>query len=522
MVLLSTMSDFGLSWDEPTRWRSGDQKLDYYKALITSTDKLATLRTAPKDVYPGLYDIPLALLRRNVDVDPILLSRLFNCLFGLLAVAGTFRLARTILPDSQSETDKKTTRFASLAPYFAVFTLLAFPEFSGHILINPKDIPFAATYVWGLYAIARLTLSLPKPSLWTYARTGLLIGLCMATRPPGVVLIGYAGMALLTWALFYTEKPAIWKRLGDYAVGGVLITVVAVVTLLPWWPAAHRNPFASSIEAVGTLRTYSKTIPVLFQGEIFSAGSTPWYYVAWMFLVKSPVWILALLGLGLAGALKRIRSGVPRSDADARLALIKGVIAFSIVFPFVYVLVKQPAIHNGFRHMLYVLPPLAVLLAWAWQDSMAWLAKRNRTAIGIAATSAVFIYTAFLQINLFPYQYVYYNELSGGTSGALNRYETEYWFTSGKESVNLLKAALGKSQSSPETKPLNLMTSGPWQVLQPYLPEAWKLVGNAEEADYYIGNTQMRADLLVEGTEVGRIERMGLPIVVIKKLRETE
>ena len=37
--------------------------------------------------------------------------------------------------------------------------------------------------------------------------------------------------------------------------------------------------------------------------------------------------------------------------------------ALAALFPVVYVLITHPVIYNGFRHFLFVLPPMAVLAA---------------------------------------------------------------------------------------------------------------------------------------------------------------
>jgi hypothetical protein len=41
-------------------------------------------------------------------------------------------------------------------------------------------------------------------------------------------------------------------------------------------------------------------------------------------------------------------------------------------------------------------------------------------------------------VQLHPYQYTYYNSFVGGTNGAFRRYETDYWLTCYKESVERL------------------------------------------------------------------------------------
>ena len=88
------MNDYGLSWNEPTRWRSGYVKLDYYERLFDSDDVFETMRTAPNDLYPGLYDISLGLARHYSGDDPILLSRIWNAFFGELEMLFFFLVGK--------------------------------------------------------------------------------------------------------------------------------------------------------------------------------------------------------------------------------------------------------------------------------------------------------------------------------------------------------------------------------------------------------------------------------------------
>ncbi len=502
------MGDYGLSWDEPTRWRSGDTKLDYYQDLLAAPNKWEAMQKAPQDVYPGLYDIPLAIARRSLDVDPILLSRIWNVCFGLLCVWGTFVLARLTGSNSGDANAGDESRFdlVRIAPLLAVAFLLSVPSFYGHISINPKDVPFAATYVWALVALVALAKQMPKPSWGRVVAFGVAMGVCMATRPPGVVFIGYFGLfGLLSIALF-AERESWFRSLSSLVLRGLAAFGIAVCVLLPWWPAAHRNPFGSSAQAVEKLQTFSSTIPVLFAGQMYDAGSSPWYYALWMLLIKLPLWMPLAMVAGTVLLLFDLRKGNIKLDRDV---FVRALVVFAALFPLAYVLVRQPAIHNGIRHLLYLLPPLMAALSWGWQRAFA----RRGGAFAVAAVVAILLASSLAtNVRLHPYQYIYYNQLAGGPAGALNRYETEYWYTSGKEAVDLL----GSHMRSSGEDSVRLMVSGPWQVIEPYLPAGVTLVGNAAEAQYYIGNTQMRMDAIVEGEEIDSIRKGGLPVVVLK------
>ena len=527
LLALLTMSDYGLSWDEPTRWHSGDVKLDYYEQLFGSGDFLATLQTAPNDVYPGLYDIPLGLARRYSSVDAILLSRIWNAFFGCLSVVLTILIARKFLPARSTEESSRglESSLDFLMPFLAGFCLLCIPEYYGHIFINPKDIPFAATYALATFALINLIHALPSPRKRDFAMFGVATGLVMATRPPGIVFLAYYGLVMTVWSLFFAVAETPKDRftlLFSFVWKGVIVAAIAWFVLLPWWPIMHRNPFTASATAVSRLHTFSAEIPVLFRGQIYDASDVPFYYVVWMFFIKMPIWQLALLVAGTFIGFSGIKRNPETIRSNPQQSLAMFLLAFSVLFPVGYVLVKQPAIHNGFRHMFYVLPAVSVLAAMSWRRimEMALPVKRWRNAAGVVTAICV-LGTGALYWIMHPYQYVFYNSLVGGTAGSLNRYESDYWFTAGKEAVASLASELEIAGLS-DTQSVKLFVSGPWHVIEPYLPENFEIVGSAVEADFFIGNTQMRTDLLVEGEEVIRIQRMGLPLVVVKLIDKAD
>jgi hypothetical protein len=121
-------------------------------------------------------------------------------------------------------------------------------------------------------------------------------------------------------------------------------------------------------------------------------------------------------------------------------------------------------------------------------------------------------------VKLHPYQYVYYNSLAGGSAKAMQRYEGEYWFTSSKHAIEQLDAYLEKSpEHIPADGTIDVLILGPWQVAEPFLPDGFRLTSDAAAADFLILNTQMRIHERFEGTELFRIERMGVPICIVLK-----
>jgi hypothetical protein len=97
-----------------------------------------------------------------------------------------------------------------------------------------------------------------------------------------------------------------------------------------------------------------------------------------------------------------------------------------------YVLLRRPALYDGLRHFLFSLPPIFVFTGFAFEfliDHIAsyWL---------YAGLVVLFLLPGVAgMIQLHPYEYTYYNSFIGGTGGAFRQYETDYWLTCYKESV---------------------------------------------------------------------------------------
>jgi len=119
---------------------------------------------------------------------------------------------------------------------------------------------------------------------------------------------------------------------------------------------------------------------------------------------------------------------------------------------------------------------------------------------------------------LAPYHYVNYNRLAGGFAGAPGRWETDYWSDGVREATGLLRARLDAEPAAAE----------PWQVAvcaesvqaQAWLPaERYQVTRDWVRADFFMSTTHMACDEVLAGQEIGRVERMGVPLTIVKDRR---
>jgi hypothetical protein len=128
------------------------------------------------------------------------------------------------------------------------------------------------------------------------------------------------------------------------------------------------------------------------------------------------------------------------------------LVALAALLPLAVTVALRPAMYNGIRHFVFVLPPLAVLGGLAGAFLVDAAARRWRFApmAGAILLVAGAGSAAAEMVRLHPYEYTYFNWLAGGVKGARDRYMLDYWGLSFKEASQALLDALAERH---ETKP---------------------------------------------------------------------
>ncbi len=510
ILCLFTLQDYGMSWDEWFRWRGGQEKLLYYKNLFQGTIIPATPSGTP-DHYPGLFDLSVALINELTGISLFQAGHSLSLGFGFLTILATWLIARTL--------------GGSRAGFLALLLLIATPRFYGHQFFNPKDIPFAATYAWTLLALILFLKNGPRPSWKIVAFLGIAIGLNLSVRVGALIQFGYLGLVCAWMILRETSTfPSGTRRIGSFdSLIGLLarssvVALIAFSVLTVWWPYSHSNPVSRALETLLTVSEYPWNGPVLFFGEYINASDLPTsYLLVWLGITLPPVVIISLLvGLVLVGAnLRKIRMHWRNREFAAY-----GLLTFAIIFPVVYVMIRNSTIYDGMRHFLFILPPIAVISALAL-NHFCETARRKRSQFAI--WSVILISTLFSllpMIRLHPYQYVYFNPLIGGLSGADGLFETEYWGTAKREAVEELMAYIDNEY--PDDYNPRIASSMPILLSRYFFPENWIPEADPKKADFYVSITRSNLDKAVDGETVVRVERDGVVFALTKSVSPPE
>src|SRR4029077_15341377 len=125
-------------------------------------------------------------------------------------------------------------------------------------------------------------------------------------------------------------------------------------------------------------------------------------------------------------------------------------------------MVKRPALYNGIRHFVFVIPPMAVLggvgFAWTMErlraNHRAWPPAWPATLRACQpAVLAVFCFGLALplaeMIRLHPYQYTHFNHIAGTVRAADDRYMLDYWGLALKQASDELREQLDEKQETP-------------------------------------------------------------------------
>lgn len=406
---LMTFRSYGLSWDEPLFYDYGEAlKYAYTPANWVSGDfnvanSFGSSGSDHANRGPAylLLATPLISFLKWLGLDLASAWHLTNFLTFNLGIYLLYRLA---------------SRWLDGWSALAVSALFSFqPLLWGHAFINPKDIPFLVFFL-GSVVFGFELVDEVDDGKFKYRKlllAAFFLGIATSIR----VLGPLAAVLTVMYAFIQKIKIAtLLKSLWLYAV-------LSIAIMFAFWPYLWLDPLGKFIEVFIFMSDNPTQLNVLFAGENFRAGEIPRRYlpVLLAYTLTEPFWLLTILG-GLLAFWK--------SDNKQRFTL--ALLASWFLIPVAYVLLRRPAMYDGYRHFLFILPPLFIFTGFAFQFLFQWLKQTWQKS---ALVIAILAFGVLPIMQLHPYQYAYYNNFAGGVDGVFRNYETEYWLTCYREAV---------------------------------------------------------------------------------------
>jgi hypothetical protein len=424
VLVVLTYRDYGITWDEGMQSRYGEQAVEYFRRGFVEPEKMN--RSVIRYCGP-LFELIPALVYQVGDFARYETRHLVLALIALLIIPGLALYAR-LSGDSW-------------IPVYAVIALMMMPRFYGHMFNNSKDVPFALTAVWFMWATGRMMVE--ADLRWRrFILLGVTLGLVLCARPGGLPLV--AGIALGGVVIAVVQRRPRLPRLHDplpMRASATLGLKVLVALLIAWalmvapWPWAHGHVLTHPIKAMRAAADFPVLVDMRFEGQTIRSDHLPARYLPEYLLITVPPSLLALAAVGLACAVRRQVAEFRRPRS-----LFYGLTEVWLFGPIVAFVILRPRAYDGMRHFLFILPALAVL-AGVGAAGVVALARRWRLKlVAWIVVGAALLAPLVSMVRLHPYQSTYFNFLVGGVSGAQGRYETDYWVASYREAMLWINA----------------------------------------------------------------------------------
>jgi hypothetical protein len=388
--------------------------------------------------------------------------------------------------------------------------LVMTPRFLGDIPGNSTDVPFAVAYFACLTAMAQRREWIKRP--WAQnVFLGLLFGLTM-----GIRILAFTLFPIYLLYRVYEDGiiekrwigKGFWRWIFPEFYGFCLVVLFSQVLLALIWPYLGEDYFHHIWQTVALSAKYAFDIKILFMGKLIQPlYHFLWYYLPVWILITTPIFILLFAFFSMA----RFR------------ALWKNKVYFIMVLAFVFNLslyfILKPVIYNSLRLFLFLVPILSLLACLGIEDffmHVKWSPVRIMAALFIAVN---FLAVTTDMIRLFPYDYVYFNEVIGGLKGAEGKFELDYLGASLREATEWLR--------DNETKDPNKVykireACDQWQELTYFSPN---MQGDPtfteKEADYWMMINGFSGETIPKsGKVIHAVEREEVPLSYIIKINK--
>lgn len=412
-ILLPILSlEAGISGDEEKHYVHAGKVFNYF--ATRGEDKAALSDPENKLNYYGQsFDLITYVVNKIFEVDNIYEVRhILNSITGFLTILFAGLLA------------------SLLAGYRAgVITMILFffaPRFLGHSFNNSLDVPFALGYIFTIYQIIRFLKKLPRFS-WSIA-FWICIGMAwtISIRIGGLILIPYAFMFAGLYLLINKWEFRLFSREGYLMIrkGLILLIIISAasyILALLAWPFGLQKPIQNPLEAFRLMANITVAIRVLFNGEIFWSNKLPWYYYSMYILYTVPVLILI-------GFLTNVL--VYRVYRKFLKPFFIFVLFFAVIFPMAYVIYKESNVYGGWRHIMFIFPPLVVIAGITIESVARILRSRYlKFALAFIILAGIAHPIRYIIVN-HPFEYIYFNEIMGNVNKAFGRFENDYYLNS--------------------------------------------------------------------------------------------
>jgi hypothetical protein len=326
-----------------------------------------------------------------------------NFMVSLVSLLGFFALLKW----STLVLHKKASKMIFLLPAII-------PIWYGNSFMNLKDIPIFTGFAALIYITALIfdqTTQIKKKTIIFWVSISIIF--TVGVRPAMSALI----FPTIIFHLIWQKKQN--KKIGKVYSLGVFLSLSYVLFTNYF---LFQNPWSYFLNSFSTGAKFGWTGSVLSWGSMYQSPAIPRTYLIQMLSAQTPLAVIILIVLALlvfSFTIKNLREKVPTSVSLA---------AFLFFIVLISTLIFRPVLYDNARQLLFIWVFVCVVALWSLDYLLFGGEKRNFLRLIISLLMFVCIID---QIKLFPYNYIYRNEIA--RLAPAGSFETDYWGISGKE-----------------------------------------------------------------------------------------
>lgn len=402
ILLLTTVKDIGLTWDEPAYIASSNSYMGWYReslqnpAWAFSRSGIAAYWSInhehpPVDkVWTGLW----WSLSRGMT-DDLSAHRIGNMLLAAIMIALLYHWI--------------SSSYGQIAGLAAAASLLTMPRFFFHAHLSALDVPAA----FSVFVVTWLFWLLRDRKGWGWGiLLGAVWGLALATKVNAVFIPFTLG---LWWLIFRRDRKHVIRLF--------FMGVSAIPVFLAVWPWLYTDTLPRLVEYLGFITVNHWKIGQFYLGEFHMPP--PWHFGIVMLWAVIPLGLTVLYFTGFITSLKK------KGERE-----LPWLLFFSAITPVLAIALSKSLVYDNDRMYMAAYPFLAALagigFGWLFSKVAAFASQRGRTwlrwAGGAVLVLLFFAPQLVTMVRLYPHYLSYYSEGVGGIAGAKKLgLETTYW-----------------------------------------------------------------------------------------------
>jgi hypothetical protein len=318
---------------------------------------------------------------------------------------------------------QKNYNFSKLNTFFLIIFYINIPSLIGHSFFNFKDFPLLFFYLLAVHSLNYIKFENKKNTNIFFILISFSFYGCLVTKFASIVFF------LPFVVYFFFEFSKIKKK--DFILYKLFyFLIVTTLFVILSYPQSWNNPFIFFYENIMFFANHPWNHCYIIYGEC-AKNMYSITYILKVFFLKLPFYIIIfnIIGIFAIFFFKNIFSIFER-----RLFVV-------LYFPLVLISIKNSTLYDGLRHLLFLIPIMYLIFVMILQK----ITKKIK--LKYLMICIIFFNLVILgdNIKLFPYNYIYVNELN--RKNLSETYQTnDYWGFSLKETSAKLNEIVKNNQ----------------------------------------------------------------------------